>query len=133
MKIRKLSTSFLILGILALAISPAFADKVGVVFEGDAAIQTSLSEALTADGHEIVDISAASKDVSIDSIAAAAIGKSTGAEIIVSGKKAGPIIILKVLSTKNDTVVGGTANEDGAINEQVKKLLADNKEKLAQW
>lgn len=129
---RFLASSILALAILALT-SAGFAEqKVGVVFEGDEAIQTAITESLTEAGHEIVDIVEAAKDKKLDSIAAAAIGKDTGAEIIVSGKKAGPVIILKILSAKNDTVVGGTAKDAEAVVDQVKKLIAENLEKMIQ-
>ena len=131
MKLRKISTSLLLVAVLGLA-APAFAEKLGITFEGDTALETSISEALKTDGHEIVDISESVKGVKLDSVAASSIGKKTGADIIISGKKLGKVIVLKVLSTKNDTVVGGTcpSGDNAAALEQVKKILTDNKDKL---
>ena len=127
----KLLSVFVCSAILSLAV-PAFADKIGVVFEGDADIQKSISEALVKDGKEVVDVTENAKDIKLDSVAAATIGKATQTSIIVSGKKLGKIIILKVLSTKNDTVVGGTVESADGVVEQVKKILTENKEKFAE-
>ena len=114
--------------------APAFAEKIGVKFDGNAAMQSAVSEALKADGHEIVDIAAAANVAKLDPAAAVAIGQKTGAQIIVHGKKVGNVIILKILSTKNDTVAGGTcpAGDNAAASAQVKKILAENKSKLLQ-
>ncbi|MDF1753438.1 MAG: hypothetical protein P1U89_11735 [Verrucomicrobiales bacterium] len=133
MKLRKFYSTLLAVVAIGIA-SPAFAEKVGVTFAGDDALESSISSALKADGHQIVDIASAARNVRLDSVAAASIGKSTGADIIVSGKKLGKVVILKVLSTKNDTVAGGTcpADDPGAAADQVKKIIADNKAKLTQ-
>lgn len=131
MKLRKLSTSLIAVCLLSLAV-PAFADNVGVNFQGDDAVATGISQALKADGHQIVDIATAARSAKqLDSVAAASIGRSTGADIIVSGKKIGAVIVIKILSTKNDTVVGGTANSGAAAADLVKKLIAENKSKLS--
>ncbi|MDF1810948.1 MAG: hypothetical protein P1V20_02000 [Verrucomicrobiales bacterium] len=131
MKLRNISTTLLILVTLGLA-GPAFAEKIGVTFQGDQALENAISASLKGDGHEIVDISSAARGARLDSVAAASIGKSTGAQIIVSGKKLGSVIVIKVLSTKNDTVAGGTcpAGNNGAAADTVKKILSDNKAKM---
>lgn len=131
MKLRNLSLSIVTLIALGLS-SPVFAEKIGVTFQGNSSLETSVSDALKAEGHEIVDISGAVSGVKLDSVAAASIGKRTGAEIIVSGKTLGSVIVIKVLSTKNDTVAGGTcpAGKPDAAAEQVKKILSDNKSKM---
>ncbi len=131
MTFRKLSAPLIALAIAALSL-PALADSVGVSFAGEADLQTAISEALTAEGHQIVDISEAAEGKKMDSVAAAEIGKATGAAIIVSGKKLGNVIVLKILSTKNDTVIGGTAADSATCVEQVKTLLAENKDKLGE-
>lgn len=131
MKLRKITTALLLFVAIGVA-SPAFAEKIGITFAGDTALESSIATALKADGHEIVDIASAANGVKLDSVAAASIGKSTGAQIIVSGKKLGNVIVLKVLSTKNDTVAGGTcpAGDSGAAADQVKKILGDNLAKM---
>ena len=132
MKLRKISPSLLIMAAISLA-APVFAEKIGVTFSGDDTLGPAISTALKADGHEIVNIASAAKGVKLDSVAAASIGKSTGAEIIVSGKKLGSVIVLKVLSTKNDTVAGGTcpAGDAAAATKKVKSILADNLTKMS--
>lgn len=119
------------MALLGLA-APAFADKVGVVFEGNAALEKAITGALAEGGHEIIEVPPAARNKQFDSVAAAAFGKKTGADIIVTGKKLGPVIVLKVLSTKNDTVVGATANSDGAAPGQVLTLIKENKAKLSE-
>jgi len=134
MKQSKLSQVFLFTAAITLLAVPAFAEKIGVIFEGNETLQKSVSEAMKTDGHEIIDISAAATGVKLDAVAAAEIGKKTGAQIIVSGKKVGPFLILKLLSTKNDVVAGGasTSEESDAVVEQVKTILKKNKDKMLQ-
>jgi hypothetical protein len=130
MKIRKIPSILLLT--LTMGISTSlFAGKIGVAIEGDSSIHSAVSEALKADGHSVVDVSSSTQGVKLDSVAAASIGKSTGVEIIVSGKKLGGMVILKVLSTKNDTVAGGTASDPGGAVDQVKKILSANRSKMA--
>jgi len=130
MKLRKIPT--LVLFALTMSLSSSlFAGKIGVAIDGDSSVQSAISDALKADGHDVVNVSSATQGVKLDSVAAASIGKSTGVEIIVSGKKLGGVVVLKILSTKNDTVAGGTANNAEGAVDQVKKILAANKSKMA--
>ncbi len=130
MKLRNIPTLLVLTFAMGVS-SSLWAGKIGVAIEGDSSVQSAVSDALKADGHTVVDVSSSTQGVKLDSVAASSIGKSTGVEIIVSGKRLGGVVILKVLSTKNDTVAGGTAtNPEGAVD-QVKKILSENKSKMA--
>lgn len=108
----------------------AFAEKIGVVPSGDG-LHEAIAEVLAGSGHEIVEVTDVPEK--LDAVAAAAMGKATGAQIIVTAKKIGPVVVIKVLSTKNDTVVGGSpppGSDGAAIGEAVKKIIEDNKAKI---
>lgn len=127
MKIRK--SIITLTAALAMMVSPAFADKVGVTVTGDDDLTAKISEALKTDGHELVDIAELTKDVKLDSVAAAEIGKKSGAELIISVRKVGDNFILKMLSTKNDSVQGGVPKDADGLNAMIKELMAKLKEK----
>ncbi len=109
---------------------PAFAEKFGVAFPGSPDLQQSISSALTAEGHEVVDLSKRVNGMKLDAGAAASIGQKTQVDIIVFGRKLGNIIVLKILSTRNDTVAGGTAADEAGVVEQVRKILEEHRSKL---
>jgi len=123
MRLTKLSSTLLALALLAIS-TPAFADKIGIAFTGDGGLQSAIMSSLKAAGHEVVDVSDQARDGRLDAVAASAIGKKSGAEVIVWGRKMGGNIILKVLSTKNDTVQGGVPSSDGEVPAMVKELVS---------
>ena len=127
MKLRRLST-ILAAAIALLFVSSAFADKVGVTVEGDENLGKTISEALKADDHEIIDIAEHVKGVKLDAAVASNIGKKCEAEMIVSLRKVGKTMILKVLSTKNDSVQGGVPKSDEDVVDMVKNLIKKIKE-----
>lgn len=129
MKSRRLSstitTALMAMAFLLFA-SPVFADKIGVTVEGNEELSKKITEALKEEGHEMIDIAELVKDVKLDAATAAEIGKKSEAELIVSLRKVGPTMILKVLSTKNDTVQGGVPKAEegtiGMIKDLIKKV-----------
>ncbi|MEM7013716.1 MAG: hypothetical protein AAF585_19785 [Verrucomicrobiota bacterium] len=107
----------------------------------DGAVNKALTEALSEAEFEVIDLAEVDEAVTaakvpetgIDAVGAKAIGKGTGAQVVVVIKKTNVGLVAQILSVKSDFTTGGLApNADAlpqlvidAINNNAEMLLAD--------